>query len=675
VRLLRSISPNFLVVCMFIAAGLMPARSDAVEEAEQRVDDLLSQAREVLYNDPQLAIEYCNQARDLAAESGLIWQQSKALSGLGVANYLLGEYQQARDYYQASLDLAEDLEDRELMADALNNLGVIYFVWGEHDKALEYYLRTLAIRLEMNDARGTGQGYNNVANIYHTAGEYEQALNYYQRSLEYYVAEADTAMITSSLNNIGLVFYEQEQYDHSLDTYGRALVMETKTSDRSGMAMTLNNMGQVFEARESLDEALERYEQSLVLRRELGDRQGISVCLHNIGTIHVKQQRFDLGMDYLQQALALAESLKIRELTRDNLEALASAYETKGDPEQALAYFKRFKAAHDELFSEERQRQVAMAQTRFEVDLKDREIEVLKKESEIERFQRQLLLIVAVLAVAIIFLLLNRYLFQRRAHREISQKNEALRATHEKLEQAGRDELAHVARVATMGELAAAFAHELNQPLAAIRANARAGQNYLEREEPDTSEAGGALTDIGADAERAQDLIIRLRDMMRKGELKLQQVDLNQVLAEAAALVQAEARIHDIQLVLHQGENLPHIMGDRIHLQQVVLNLLQNGLAAMAGREGALTATAERGADGGVRIAVSDEGPPVSDYVLSDMFEPFFTTKSEGLGMGLPICRTIIEAHGGRIKAVPRETGGLTVGFELPGRDVQRATV
>lgn len=669
-RLPRSISPCFLIVCMCIAAGLTPARSDAVDEAVQRVDDLLSQAREVLPNDPRLALEYCGQAHDLAAESGLIWQQSKALSGMGVASYLLGEYQQARDYYQASHDLAEEIEDLELLADALNNIGVIYFIWGEHDKALDYYFQTLAIRLDMNDARGNGQGYNNVANIYHTAGEYDQALNYYQRSLEYYEAESDTAMITSSLNNIGLVYYEQEQYDRSLSTYTQSLVMETRTNDKSGMAMTLNNMGQVYEARDSLDEAFEHYEQSLALRRELSDRQGISVCLHNIGTIHVKQQRFDLGVEYLQQALALTEELKIRELTRDNLEALATAYETKGDSEQALSYFKRFKAAHDELFSEERTRQIAMAQTRFEVDLKDREIEALKKDSEIERFQRQLLLVVAGLAVAIIFLLLNRYLFQRRAHREISQKNEALRATHDKLEQAARDELAHVARVATMGELAAAFAHELNQPLAAILANARAGLNYLEREEPDTSEAGGALTDIGGDAQRAQDLIIRLRDMMRKGELKLRKLDLNQVLADAVALIQAEANIQNVEIDLHLGENLPHITGDRIQLQQVLLNLLQNGMAVMADREGALTVTAERRADGGVWVAVSDDGPPVDDDVLADMFEPFFTTKSEGLGMGLPICRTIIEAHGGCIKAEQREAGGLTVGFELPGRDV-----
>jgi signal transduction histidine kinase len=670
VHLQRSMPFYCLIILVCVAFGMAPTRSDAANEAGQLVDDLMSKAGEARHTDPRLALELYSQAHDQAVKSGLNRQQIEALTCMGNSCYLLSEYQRARDYYQESHDLAEKLGDRKLLANALNNLGMLHYVWGEHDKALDYYLQALAIRLDMDDARGLGQGYNNVATIYHTAGDYEQALTHYQRSLEFYESEADTTMIISSLNNIGLAYYEQKQYDRSLNTYARSLNMATNSDNKSGMAMTLNNMGQVYEARESLDEALARYEQSLTLRRELSDRQGISVCLHNIGTIHVKKRRYDLGIEYLRQALALTEELQIRELTRDNLETLAGAYETVGDSDQALAYYKRYKVAHDDLFSEERSRQIAMAQTRFEVDLKDREIQVLKKEKEIDRFRRQLLLIVAGLAVVIILLLWNRYLFQRRAHREISQKNEALRATHDKLEQAARDELAHVARVATMGELAAAFAHELNQPLAAIRANSRAGQNFLDRPEPDTVEVGGALSDIGEDAERAQEIIIRLRDMMRKREFKQRPVDLNQVLADAVAMIQAEAKRWNVELDLLPGANLPRIMGDRIQLQQVVLNLLQNGMAVMGNREGALTATTERTADGGVKVAVRDAGPPVEADVLADMFEPFFTTKRDGLGMGLPICRTIIEAHGGCIQAERHEAGGLTVGFELPGRDV-----
>ncbi|MEZ4386360.1 MAG: tetratricopeptide repeat protein [Candidatus Krumholzibacteriia bacterium] len=672
---IRPIQSTCLLALFALLTLFGPARLAAVAptddaDSRQRVEDLLGQARVARNDDPRVSLELANQARELAAAAGLTRLLIESLTGVGVSHYFLGNYPQALVHYQQAHDLATGLGDRKLQADALNNIGVIYFVWGEHDRALDYYFQALAIRLDMNDRRGIGQGYNNVANIYHTAGDYEQALTYYQQSLESYEAEVDTAMVTSSLNNIGLVYFDQARYDRSLSTYARALDMETRIDNKPGMAMTLNNMGQVYEARDALEEALTRYEQSLALRRDLGDRQGASVCLHNIGTIQIKQGRYDLGIDYLQRALAVTEELQIQELTRDNLEALSGAYEAAGRFEQALDYHKRYKHAYDDLFNEERTRQIALAQTRFEVDLKDREIQVLKREREIDRFRRQLLLVVAGLAVVIILLLLNRYLFQRRAHKQIARTNEALRAAHADLERAARDELAHVARVATMGELAAAFAHELNQPLAAIRANARAGVNYLERAEPDTAEVGAALADIGDDAERAQGIIVRLRDMMRKGNLKRQPVDLNQILADAVALVRAEAGIHGVALNLRPGTDLPPVLGDRIQLQQVVLNLLQNGMAVMDGRDGALRVTAERTSDGGVRVAVSDDGPPIDEDILGDMFEPFFTTKREGLGMGLPICRTIIEAHGGYIQAERREEGGLTVRFELPGHRV-----
>ena len=662
----RLLWSGLLLTACLAGAGIL-AQPSAEPSGPALVDDLLDRAKTTRGNDPRLAMEIAVQARDLAADQGLSRQHVTALIGIGVSHYFLGEYSQALASYQEALGLAESTGDKKQTADVLNNIGILHFMWGEHDEALHHYLQSLAIRLDMNDVQNIGIGYNNVANIYHTAGEYDQALDYYERSLEVYKANADTAKIASSLNNIGLLFHDKGRPNRALSTYARALSLERLINDKPGMALTLNNTGQVYEAMGSLDEAMTQYQTSLALRRELGDRQGISVCLHNIGAIHVAQGSLELGIDYLQQALALAEDLEIQELIRNDLESLATAYEQAGDPGQALAYYKRYKEAHDAIFSAERTRQMALAQTRFEVDLKDREIQALKRETEIERFQRQLLLVVAGLALVIILLLWNRYLFQRRAHGQIARTNVALRQAHDELERATRDELAHVARVATMGELAAAFAHELNQPLAAIRANARAGRNFLEREQPDTREVHGALNDIGEDAERAQDIIIRLRDMMRKGEQKRRPVDMTQVVQATAAIIRAEADRQGTALDLRFGADLPLISGDRIQLQQVVLNLIKNGLAVMDGREGGLTVTTERTADGGVRVDVTDAGPPVDEGVLNDMFEPFFTTKAEGLGMGLPICRTIIESHGGSIEAERCEGGGLRVGFGLPG--------
>lgn len=656
--------PIFLLL-VTVAGGT--AQPDTTASGPAQVDELLRRALETRGNDPRLCLQLAQRALELAKDYDLSDQHIGALTGIGVAHYFLGDYSLALEHYQQARELAETVGARRRTADILNNIGVLYFIWGEHDRALDYYLESLAIHLDMNDTARLGPGYNNVANIYQTAGDYEKALDYYQNSLEIYEANADTSQIASCLNNIGLLFYDQSDYDRSLSTYARALVLEQQINDKPGMALSLNNMGQVHEAQGDLDEAMIQYQAALALRRDLGDRQGISVCLHNIGVIHVELEAYELGIDYVQQALDLAQELEIQELIRDDLQSLAEAYEKAGDYEQALHYFRRYKDAHDEIFSAERFRQIGMAQTRFEVDLKDREIEALKRETEIERFRRQLLLIVAGLALVIIILLLNRYLFQRRAHQEIARTNDALRQAHSELEQAARDELAHVARVATMGELAAAFAHELNQPLAAIRANARAGRNFLDHQEPDTSEVDGALGDIGEDAERAQDIIIRLRNMMRKSDQKRRSVDLNQVIHAAAAMIRTEAGRQGTALELHPAPDLPSVSGDRIQLQQVVLNLIQNGLAAMDGLGGALTITTKPSASEGVHVAITDTGMPVSRDVANDMFEPFFTTKPDGLGMGLPICRTIIESHEGTITAAQNEHGGMTVSFELPG--------
>ncbi|MFH1279361.1 MAG: tetratricopeptide repeat protein [Candidatus Eisenbacteria bacterium] len=654
---------SLLVLCL---AGVSLALNGADTLAPDRAQNLLDRARAVRSNDPHLALELCEDALGLAKTQNLPVLRVRALIGKGVSKYFMGEYTSALIHYQEARELAEGLGNLELQADVLNNIGILHFVWGEYDQALDYYIQSLAIRRELGDETGIGRAYNNIANIYQTMGDYDQALDHYGRSLEIYESQSDTAIIASSLNNIGLLYYDQGEYDRSLGSYSRALALESIINDKAGMALTLNNMGQVFEALGTLDEAMEHYERSLSLRREIDDRQGISVCLHNIGVIHVTQESYDSGIDYLERALGLAEDLQIRELIRDDLESLAIAHEAAGDYERALAYYKRFKEVQDELFGAERTRQIALAQTRFEVDLKDREIQMLKKETEIERFRRQLLLVVAGLALIIILLLLNRYMFQRRAHSRIAQANEALRIAHDELGRATRDELAHVSRVTTMGELAAAFAHELNQPLAAIRANARAGHNFLDRAEPDRNEACAALIDIGEDAERAQDIIVRLRDMMRKGEQKQQQVDLRRVLHDAVAMIHAEAERLGVGLDLRIEDALPSVVGDRIQLQQVVLNLIQNGLAVMAGRDGVLTLTGKRLPDDSVCVGVTDSGPPVDDHILTDMFEPFFTTKRNGLGMGLAICRTIIESHGGSIEAERRETGGVTVSFRLP---------
>ena len=228
-----------------------------------------------------------------------------------------------------------------------------------------------------------------------------------------------------------------------------------------------------------------------------------------------------------------------------------------------------------------------------------------------------------------------------------------------------RQELAHFTRVSTMGELAASLAHELNQPLAGILANAQAGQRFLASGTADLDEIRAILADIVADDRRAGEVIRRLREMLRKAAPSRVLLDLNVLIGDVVKMLSSDALIRGLSITFDFDPKLPPVAADRIELQQVVLNLLVNAMEAMAGPAGTgrIAVRTACGDSGMVQVSVQDEGTGIKGN--GHIFEPFYTTKAEGMGMGLSIARSIIEAHGGRIWAENNPSGGATFHFAL----------
>lgn len=233
-----------------------------------------------------------------------------------------------------------------------------------------------------------------------------------------------------------------------------------------------------------------------------------------------------------------------------------------------------------------------------------------------------------------------------------------------------REKLAHVARVSALGELATVLAHELNQPLAAILANTQAAQRMLEAGKLNAAELAEILGDIAEDDHRAGEIIRRMRGMLMKGESKFEPVDLNAVIREVSALTQPDAASKCIEVTLALAPELPPVRGDRIQLQQVVLNLMVNAMDAIVmvqdGRERRLVVRTSQVAADTVAAAVEDTGVGIAPDKLEEVFEPFFTSKVNGLGTGLFISRSLIESHGGRIVARQNAGPGATFEFTLP---------
>ncbi len=230
-------------------------------------------------------------------------------------------------------------------------------------------------------------------------------------------------------------------------------------------------------------------------------------------------------------------------------------------------------------------------------------------------------------------------------------------------------EMAHVARLATMGELAAKLAHELNQPLAAINGYTRASLRMMRSGQWDATELVDALEDASLQAERAADIIRGLRNFLRKGPAERDALRLPQLVDEVLRLVQHEAREKRVEVSFSAEEELPQVFANRTEIEQVLFNLLLNAIEAMpppgnkGRRQVSLSATAVAG---GVEVTVADSGTGFVEGVAEHLFDPFFSTKKDGMGMGLSICRTIVEAHGSELRASNNPMGGASFRFTLP---------
>ena len=251
---------------------------------------------------------------------------------------------------------------------------------------------------------------------------------------------------------------------------------------------------------------------------------------------------------------------------------------------------------------------------------------------------------------------------------DLVRASEALRAA--------QADLAHVNRVATMGQLTASIAHEVNQPIAAAVINAQAALRWLRNDPPDLDEARQALGRVVDNGGRAGDVVGRIRAIITKAPPRRSRFDLNEAASDVIALTHSEALKHRVSVQAQLATDLPSVEGDRVQLQQVILNLIMNAIEAMSGADdGAreLRLSTETDAAGGVLVAVRDSGPGLDPQSAARVFEAFYTTKSEGMGMGLAICRSIVEEHGGRLWASANEPRGAVFQLTLPAERAEAA--
>lgn len=348
----------------------------------------------------------------------------------------------ANAFAQQALELAQNRGDQEGQATALKNLGNIYLLQSNLSQALDNFLKSLQLYEKINNPAGIAQTLNNIGIVYHTLQDYKQAKKYYERVLKIDEITGDEKGQASTLNNIGDIYYQQKEYNEAYQYYDQSLKIRRKLKDQGGIATSLKNIGLIYFQTNRYEQSLGFFKESLKIDEDLDNQANISATLYNIADSYLKMGKLDTALNYALQSLEIAEALDLKKLEAEASNTVADIYYTLKDFEKAYEFQLEHVIMQDELYSEVNKKKVAELQNSYELDTKQKEINLLNKKKEIRQILIWALTAGLFLVSVIVFVLLrsnrqkkitNQILLQQ--NEEINQQNEEILAISNALEE------------------------------------------------------------------------------------------------------------------------------------------------------------------------------------------------------------------------------------------------
>lgn len=646
--------------------------------AQSTVDSLLSRLEQshspdsLFFVHSQLYDHYIDREPSLArhhAEKGLQIAHStdkpelifKAMDQLGVWYQYRSQYDSALLIFEDALKLARQEADPSMMMSIHNNIGTIYFRKGDYDQSVQFFLKSLKEAEKMGDSTSLAGGLNNLGSIMYFQGHYEQALNYYQQSLEIKQLLGDSLAVAKTLNNIGNVYGDMDEHRQAVAYLERSLAIKRTLRETGGLAYSLTNLGIAYKDLQQYEQALRCYRESLAIDTRLENREGMLSTANNIAELYIILEQQDSALFYAQKSHALAQAIDARERLMNTTHTLAKVYRLKQDYTQAFRYLEEYTQLREEVFNEEKSRQIAELQTRYDTEKKELTIEQLQQEKqlqalEIQQARTQRLIYLLVMLLAVVLGAAGFYLYR-------------LKARHNRLLTSQNTQLSQLN--ATKDKLFSVIAHDLKNPLSAFQSITETLHQHL----PDMSqeEIQFFIAEIYQSSHQLNDL---LHNLLQWASAQIGRTPFQPEAFSARSLVEKNMRHLQSQArekSIHLHSEVPDtamLYADRKMIQTILRNLLSNALK-FTPEGGEVRFTAEsRGAH--IALAVHDTGVGIAPEDLPLLFRidadlsSIGSKEEKGTGIGLILCKELAEKNYSQIEVSSTPGQGSTFTLIVP---------
>jgi signal transduction histidine kinase/Tfp pilus assembly protein PilF len=741
VRLKITNSAIFFLFLLVFHSVFSQTNSDSLRQQieqlpeKERIIELNHLAEQLSYDNPQKAIEIAKEALQLAQKRNEKIEEATAFKNLADAYYYINQideslkmyeisaeiekqihgetsenyqlrlsdigfcleillrYDEANAINKKSLQIAEELDNKEQIIILLNNIGQVYYKQAKYDKAIEYF----QLNLKMEQSHGKEEDlsfvFNNLGMVYMAWEQFEKAIPYFEQALQIDKKFNNEERLTIRLNNLGTAYRSLEQYEKALEFLLESLTIEKKMNRLEKVSIRLSNIAMIYASQKEFAQALEYlYEKKKILEKIDSPIQWVDLY-NKLGNIHGELNDLKKAEEFLLQSQKMAEDRNLMKHQFYNLFDLANLYEKKNDYQKSLEYFHSYIALKDSLFTEEKFRQLAEFEAKYESEKKENEIVLLKKNSEIQnlRINQQRIILFGIGAGFIIILVLVFIIYQayRREKRETQRRiiaERKLQELNKNLEKRVEEEVEirttqekkaiEQSRLASLGELAAGIAHEINQPLHSVAFAVDNMNIAIEEKDADEAYLKKKCANIFHDIERMKRIIDHIRIFSRKQSVEEQEpFSLNESIENALRMVEEQYMNHKISFFVNLTEKVPNVLGNMYRFEQVVLILLSNAKDALAEQEKTMGNEFQKKIslqtswqNEMILFEFEDNGTGIPSEIVNKIFDPFYTTKEsgKGTGLGLSIAYGIINEMNGKIDVMSKPGEGAKITILLP---------